>query len=324
MRQPKTLPAFTTEEFVRAKRLLAARVAYMMGRKFEEGDWAHVYCNAKNIPQSGWSNLNIDIMYNGLGVEHKMLKRSNKSIKDLCGNRLMHPAATRSIRIPSLELPPDNVMRDVLNQYAELIAERREKVRESCPAAEPDMRTGWLLWQNSLEEFLYFEEEMVPPDPNEYFAEWHESSSHSRKGSRNLWVYEKATGQKRYSITTSAGAKIQPYFDIPPPNDSNLYFFRVQGEALDNGLVRIWITASTARELQQILGDLSSEKISDAILQTAVGAKGMLKESNGQFEVAVSLQITSHAYKLLAEVFPGVSDEHMLQHLVQHLTNLQA
>ena len=44
----------------------------MMGRKFEEGDWADVYCTAKNIPNRGWSNLNIDVIYNGLGVEHKM------------------------------------------------------------------------------------------------------------------------------------------------------------------------------------------------------------------------------------------------------------
>ena len=46
----------------------------MMGRKFEEGDWAAVYCTAKNIPNRGWSNLNIDVIYNGLGVEHKMLR----------------------------------------------------------------------------------------------------------------------------------------------------------------------------------------------------------------------------------------------------------
>ena len=42
----------------------------MMGRKLEEGDWAEVYCRAKGLPNQGWSNLNIDVMHEGLGVEH--------------------------------------------------------------------------------------------------------------------------------------------------------------------------------------------------------------------------------------------------------------
>ena len=46
-------------------------------------------------------------------------------------------------------------------------------------------------------------------------------------------MYEKITKQKRYSVTTSAGIKIQPYFDVPPPNDQNLYYFRVQSEPID-------------------------------------------------------------------------------------------
>jgi hypothetical protein len=321
MKRPKTLPAFTAEEFARAKRLLAARVAYMMGRKFEEDDWAYVYCAAKNIPKTGWSNLNIDIMHNGLGVEHKMLKKSDKPLKDLCGSSLMHPAATRSIRIPTTDSDPDVLMRDVLNQYAELISERKEKVRESNPSVEPDMRTGWLLWQDNLREFLYFEEEMLPPNPDDYFAEWRESGGGSRKASKNLWVYEKETGHKRFSITTRAGAKIQPYFDVPPPNDPNLYFFRVQGEILDDGLIRVWITASTARELKRLIGDLSTGKLSDIIVQATLKAPDMLKEQKSQFEVAVPLDITVEAYQSLTGSFPGVSDEHMMQLLVKHLTS---
>ena len=56
----------------RAKLLLAAKVASMMGRKLEEGDWKEVYCKAKNIPDSGWSNLQIDVNYRGLGIEIKI------------------------------------------------------------------------------------------------------------------------------------------------------------------------------------------------------------------------------------------------------------
>ncbi len=240
---PKTLPAFSTDEKTMAHTLLASRVASMMGRKFEEGDWAAVYHAAKGIPDHGWSNLNIDVMHSGLGIEHKMLcVQSNKSLREYCGTTLMHPAATRSIRIPSLDADPTEVAAEILRQYATLIQQRRRKVVEDSPHREPDMRVGWLLWQESLKEFLYFEQEMLEPNPDDYWAEWKESGGGARKASKNLWVYERETGRKRYSITTSAGVKIQPYFDVPAPNDPNLCYFRVQGEELEGGLVRIWIT----------------------------------------------------------------------------------
>jgi hypothetical protein len=125
-----------------------------------------VYRAAKNLPEGGWSNLNIDVIYKNLGVEHKMLcVRSDKSIKEYCGTSLMHPAATRSIRIASLEEEPTQIARNVLSQYADLIRRRRDKVAENTPKASPDMRIGWLLWQESLrpnfrakfQEFLFWE-----------------------------------------------------------------------------------------------------------------------------------------------------------------------
>lgn len=208
MRRPRTLPAFSPNELVKAHQLLATRVAFMMGRKFEEGDWAHVYCSAKGIPYAGWSNLNIDIMHNGLGVEHKMLRQpSDTRLRNVCGMRLMHPSATRSIRVPSSDSDPDDAMAAVLTQYAEFLDERKGLVRERAGGVEPDMRTGWLLWQANLREFLYFEEETIAPDPRDYFAEWKEGGGGVRKASKNLWVYERETGHKRYSITTAAGRK---------------------------------------------------------------------------------------------------------------------
>lgn len=321
MIRPKTLPAFTPKQYDRVKVLLAARVAHMMGRKFEEDDWAYIYCTAKAIPHTGWSNLDIDIMHEGLGVEHKMLKKSNKLLKGFCGSTLMHPSATRSIRIPSLDADPNDAMVDVLSQYGELIAQRTDKVKESNPSIHPDMRTGWLLWQDSLKEFLYFEEEMLPPNPDDYFAEWKDSGGGRRKASKNLWVYEKETGRKRYSITTSAGPKIQPYFDVPPPNDSNLYLFRVQGEDLGSGLIRIWVTEASARELKRLLGNLETETISSTILQAAGETTLIMREEAAAFEVAVAITITADAYTVLVKAFPGISDEHMVQLLLKHLTN---
>jgi hypothetical protein len=318
MRRPRTLPAFSKDEFGKAHALLAARVAFMMGRKFEEGDWADVYCQAKAIPNKGWSNLNIDVMHSGLGVEHKMLRRESDShMKDVCGTRLMHPAATRSIRIPVTD-DASEAMKVILLQYASLISERRDRVRADAGGHEPDMRTGWLLWQSTLKEFLYFEEEMLAPDPIDYFAEWRDSGGGSRKGSRNLWIFERETGQKRYSVTTVAGAKIQPYFDVPPPTDPNLYLFRVQGEEVERGLIRVWVALSTHRELLRLLGDLSTESLSNAIAVAATEPEDGSGAAPPQ-EEAVPLLITPEAYELLTASFAGVSDEHMMQLLADRI-----
>ena len=216
-----TLEAFSDQEARRAKHFLAAQVASMMGRKLEEGDWSSVYCKAKGIPEVGWSNLHIDVSHEGLGLEMKLLRipgLNRKPLKSVCGTTLMHPAATRSIRIESTDLPPENVMRDVFAQYADLIRDRTERVHKAATNVKIDMRTGWLIWENSLTEFLYFEERMLPPDPDKYFAQWNKTPARgTRKASKSLWIYEKETKQKRYSVTTSAGIKIQPYFDVPSP-----------------------------------------------------------------------------------------------------------
>lgn len=319
MERPRTLKAFSQEERLNAHKFLASRVATMMGRKLEEDDWNYVYCSAKDIPSRGWSNLNIDVMYNGLGVEHKMLcVPSKKPIKEYCGTSRMHPSATRSFRIPSTSGDPTEAAQHVLDQYADLIEQRRKKVAEEFPDFGPDMRTGWLLWQESLREFLYFEEEMLPPDPDDYYAEWRESGGGTRKTSKNLWIYEKETGRKRYSITTTAGQKIQPYFDVPPPNDPNLYYFCVQGEELEDSLVRVWLTPTTALLLKNEFGSLDKDIISNAIIETSKSIAVLEAEEEGKrrdtgAELAQPIFITVEAYRALRSAFEGVSDEHLFQ-----------
>lgn len=313
-----TLPAFSKEQQQVAFHLLAARVAYMMGRKFEEDDWAHVYCNAKGIPHREWSNLNIDVMHEGLGVEHKMVAyRSKPLIAESCGTTIMHPSATRAIRIPNVA-DANEAMREILTQYADLIADRTRKVREDFPKRDPDMRTGWLLWQVTLKEFLYFEERMTAPDWRNYTAEWKErESGTSRKGSRNLWIYEKKTSRKRFSVTTEAGAKIQPYFDIPLRTDPNLYIFTVQGQEIKSGFVRVWLTTSTAEALESLIGSLDCATISRAILQAT------RSEQHGSatlFDEDVrEVTVTSSAYGHLRDAFNGVSDEHRFRLLIKQL-----
>lgn len=308
----ETLPAFSADERHKAHRLLAARVAHMGARKFEEGDWADVYCGAKGIPKTGWSNLDIDVRHGALGVEQKMMSRSvSRPISSWCGTMIMHPAATRALRIDSVDADANHVMTEVFRQYAELIMRRTQKIR-AAGFATPDMRTGWLLWQESLRQFLYFEERMKAPDASKYYAIWNErAGSGSRLGSKNLWIYERESRQKRFSVTTQAGIKLQPYFEVPPLDDPNLYVFIAQGEGAGEGRVRLWLTSATARDLRGLVGDLDVTHVSEAILaaQAKSGADAVIVEGEEVIEVLVS----DEAYERLSTVFLGASDEHRVR-----------
>ena len=320
----RTLSVFSKEEIKRTKRLLAAKVVSMMGRKLEEGDWSEVYCEAKGIPEPNWSNLHIDVNHNGLGVEFKMRRINHlrgKSIKDVCGTSLMHPAATRSIRIDNVQLPANDVMDDVLGQYANLIEEHTQRVRDNNPAGGADMRLGWLLWEPSLREFLYFEEPMTKPNSDRYYAEWNETEPRgTRKASRSLWIYERATRMKKYSVTTSAGIKIQPYFDVPPPDDPNLAYFCVQSEPLDDDTIILWVAAVTAKQLEQRLGSINKEVVSQAVFEAAQRTQRGLVSPVNNMDAAIPIQVTKEAFGLLLDQWEAVSDEHRVQLLLQSLT----
>lgn len=316
----KTLKAFTEEEKNIAMDILSAKVSTMLGRKMEEGDWDFVYCNAKNIPESDWSNLHIDINHEGLGVEHKMLRVTKSgSILNECGTTKMHPAGTRSIRIPE-ESDPEKAMKNILAQYNELIDTRSEAVKANSTNKSADMRIGWLLWKDTLDEFLYFEEEMTKPNANDFYAEWNTTPARgSRKSSRSLWVYEKESGKKKYSVTTTAGAKIQPYFDVPAPNDENLYYFKVQGVLVDGGMVKVWLTRSTAKYLELLLGSLDSEVLSEAIDSFDISKSSELSDSTIAERIAVPVLIKEGSYEKLKTLYPPLSDEYMLQQFAIHL-----
>lgn len=317
------LQAFTDSEKELAKRLLATQVASMMGRKLEEGDWSRVYCLAKGIPDGGWSNLHIDVNYQGLGLEMKLLRIAGlrgRPIKSVCGTTLMHPAATRSIRIDNTSRNATDVMRDVFKQYAELIQERTNRVKKAAPNKTPDMRTGWLIWEDNLTEFLYFEQRMLPPNPEQYTAEWNVTPARgARKASKSLWIYDKDTRQKRYSVTTSAGIKIQPYFDVPPPSEKNLYYFRVQSEPVDATTIRLWISAATARALKKELGSLDSATVSTAILNTIERVGKIVQAPEEKDGLAVAVDISKEAHMQLLTAWEAVSDEHRAQLLLKAL-----
>jgi len=315
-----TLSAFNITELLKAKILLTARVAYMMGRKLEEADWAHVYCKARGLDSLGWSNLNADITVAGLSLEHKMMRCSeSEAIKKHCGTRMMHPALTRRISLPDIA-DPDEAMRIVIAQYQKVLDERHDKAAMISGDKPVELRSGWLLYDSSLTEFLYFEERTRNLNPKKHRAVWNEritKGEGGRRGNRNLWIYDESD-QKVWSVTGgSSGTKIQPYFKVPAANDKHLCYFRVQGEPLGAETVRVWVTESTAKNLRQILGELDMRSVTDAILN--VSASDETLTAIEECEEIRELVIGQNAYTALKEKFLGVSDEHCFQLLCKRL-----
>ncbi|HRE05083.1 MAG TPA: hypothetical protein PKX00_05705 [Opitutaceae bacterium] len=316
-----TLPAFTKEQCETAKVLLASRVAYMMGRKLEEGDWAHVYCKTLGIRVPEWSNLNADLTIPGLSLEHKMMRCSeSQPIQDHCGTDMMHPALTRRVSLPE-KVGADEAMRIVIAGYQRVLDERLAKAAALSKGRPVELRSGWLLYESSLSEFLYWEEPTVNLNPKEHKAVWKERvalGEGGRRANKNLWIYNKATGRKVWSVTGGrSGTKIQPYFTVPAADDENLCYFRVQGEPWAGDTVRVWVTEPTARTLREVLGDLQTGHLSEAILNAS--AKATTLASTEDHERVHELVILQTAYLALKEKFPGVSDEHCFQLLCKRL-----
>lgn len=233
----------------------------------------------------------------------------------------MHPAATRSIRIDDTTLPADDVMRDVFRQYGELIDLRTAAVKKAGDGKSADMRVGWLIWEDLLSEFLYFEERMTKPDAQKYRAQWNVTPARgARKASKSLWIYDKETGQKRYSVTTSAGIKIQPYFDVPAPNDPNLYYFRVQSEPVGDGTILMWVAHSTARALEENIGPLTLDNVSQAVMTIVERIEAEGPAATVEVELAEPIPISLTAHQRLVAAVEGVSDEHRAQLLLRALS----
>jgi hypothetical protein len=315
MKRPSILPAFSDSEFARAKMLLGHKVAEMGMRKFEEGDWSDVYAAAKGLPSQRWSNLDIDVMHEGLGVEQKMLGRDKSPLADL-GTTRMHPAATRSLRVPDPTTEAEVAKTSVLEQYADLIEARRAKVAETSPTETADLRIGWLLWRRDLSEFLYFEEEWLAPDPNDFRAEWKVgTASGSRKASTNLWIFENETGKKRYSVTGQAGVKLQPYFDVPASRDEpGVYYFHPQGDFKGDSKISTWIRDATAVQIQALSGSDSVDDLDDFVHEALSRPDELAdRETHGASEVS----LRSETYELLREAYPEMTDDERFQALLR-------
>jgi len=160
---------------------------------------------------------------------------------------------------------------------------------------------------------------MTPPDPSKFFAEWNVTPARgARKATRSLWIYERDTNVKRYSVTTTAGAKIQPYFDVPSPRDPNFYYFKVQGNIVDDTLVEVWITRSTAKFLETRIGSLSTSELSARILEYS---PCKVEEDKGSYatasDLAIPIRISLQAYEHLKQSIEYISDEQLIQTFAQ-------
>jgi hypothetical protein len=224
---PQVLKAFTPrqlEAVSKGLQNLAMQLTCVPGGcKVEEDYWARIYRDAKGVGKDSWSNLSFkDYIHEGLGVEWKLLRRSSPH-KDQ-GRCIMHPAATRTIDYDPSETA-ENCKQVILSQWAERITEFKERVRATSPDRNTaDIRWGVLLWSPKFDEYLYFEEEILVPVPSDFYAVWH-NGNHRGKPTRNLWIYERETNVKKFSVTLPKnGAKIQPYFNIPTAEEGAYLF----------------------------------------------------------------------------------------------------
>jgi hypothetical protein len=159
---------------------------------------------------------------------------------------------------------------------------------------------------------------MQVPNPKDYTAKWVGSGGGARLASRNLWIYDRITERKRFSVTTAAGAKIQPYFDVPLPDDPNLYVFTVIGEVILDGRIRCWVTRATVEDLRNVLGAIDSKTIERAV-QEHIGNLPVAEAGPPVQDPAEPIEVSAETYELLTSRLPGVNDDHCFQLLIRAL-----
>ena len=249
----KHIIAFNADEVLAATVEVNKLAKALQGRKLEEGDWTSLYCRVKGAPDRGWSNLPFrDYLHGGVGIEFKLLCKDDPST--VIGKSLMHPAATRTISFDENE-PAADAMAKVFSQWGASIDEFEQRVRQTSKNGTADLRWGILLWASDHSEFLYFEERLEKPQVKDYEAIWHDGN-HRGNATRNLHIFEKATGKKRFSCTLPRnGAKLQPYFDVPDIAHGAHIFRPEKGDALP-----VFVKKADADAIQKLFPDIDSEE----------------------------------------------------------------
>jgi hypothetical protein len=257
---------FSKSETQKAVDEIRSLAISLQGRKLEEGDWTNVYCKVRGVAPLNWSNLPFrDYIHNGVGVEFKLLQRKNP-IADV-GRSLMHPSATRTISFDENE-SAEVAKRKVLTQWSEQIHQFELRVAKTSKVGATDIRWGILLWKPDHTQFLYFEERLIKPNPSDYDGRWHDGQ-HRGKATRNLHIYERATGEKKFSCTLPRnGAKLQPYFNVPSETEGAVHFALDKADlvplfvsdAVREGLLKEFPNKSDNEIVQNLLAAYHREK----------------------------------------------------------------
>lgn len=253
--------AFSQAETQQAQTLLEQLVLAKQGAKIEEADWSSLYCDVIGAPRQKLSNLPFrDFNHDGVGVEFKFMSRKSP-ISDV-GKSIMHPSATRTISFDENDTA-ENAKNMVLSQWAKQIEGFAERVSAGSSDGSYDLRWGILLWAADHSEFLYFEERIEEPDPSQYEGRWVLSSSRGQT-SRNLHIFEKASGEKKFSCTLPRnGAKLQPYFRVPTLAEGAIHF-----KVAPTDLVPIYVSKPMSERLVQLFPNLNSNDAIDFLINS--------------------------------------------------------
>ncbi len=82
----------------------------------------------------------------------------------------------------------------------------------------------------------------------------------------------------------------------------------------------MWIPAATARELERLVGELSSEQLDTLIRRSKAAFKESRETHNMRPEEARAITLARESYLLLGDMFPNaVSDAHLIQLLIAEL-----
>lgn len=299
------------------------------GRKLEEGDWTEVYCAAVGVEDTGWSNLEIDVIgkINDVprAIEMKMLGLGDDPVVDALGSWKMHPAATRRVTL-NTAISPEDAMQAVLDDYSDVLASHRKRASETLGVDESlvELKSGWLLWRQDLSEFAYWEEELKVPEIGSLRAEWRErqgTSGGRRRVTKNLWIYDVETDRKIYSVTDpAAGTKIQPYFKVPDSLDELHHF---QTRTVEDGSVTVWLDLPTEASLQSVLserlkiGESEADAIARLAAEYAASAPSDSEQNSGSLVASVVLPVD--AYAAVSDRSGGADDNSAIKLFVEWL-----
>lgn len=83
--------------------------------------------------------------------------------------------------------------------------------------------------------------------------------------------------------------------------------------------MNLWVSSRTARSLERLLGGLTKQILSKAILDVADSMAVVPDEADTEVEVAVPIPVSKKAFEVFCSTWAGVSDEHRAQLLVEAL-----